>query len=339
MQRERRRFLSILVAGVAGGSSLSSLQSAIAAAGDAFELLKFVVPTQAGTVNDSLARLVAKTLDEKFGQRTVVENMLGAGGVIAAEYVRRSGTEGRTLALLMGNDGIMAIAPAIGPAMGQKLPFAPQTDFVPISLLAEADFLLVTNRSRGPHTLEELIGEAKRRPGQINYASAGIGTAHHLGMELLKRQLGLELVHVAYKGAPAGLTDLVGGRVDVMLTGIAPALVHIKSGRLSVLGISGSQRSPLLPEVQPLGEKVSGFRLTSWFGVFAAAGAAPGATEELGRNLSSVMRSSEVATVLQSQGIMPVGAGANELRARLASDSAKFSSLAIELKDSLSRQK
>lgn len=326
MKLDRRRFLGALVAGTATVSLASGAPNSLAASTGPGDVLKVVVYTQAGTVADLVARLVGKTLDERFGQRTIVENMAGAGGIIAADYVRRSSPDGRTL--LLGNDGVMAIAPAIG----EKLPYDPQRDFLPISLLAEADFILVTNSSKGPHSLDEFIIEARKRPGQINYGSAGFGTAHHLGMELLKRQVGIDVVHVAYKGAPAALGDLISGRIDVALTGIPPAMSHIKAGRLSVLGISGPRRSQLLPDVQPLSDKLPGFRLTSWFGLFAPAGTPPSSIEELGRKIGDVMKAAEVGMALSAQGIVPTGAGGSELRARLVADTEKFSKVAQALK-------
>jgi len=307
-------------------SKLGALNFASAASGGVIRIITY---TQAGTASDLIARLAAKTYDDALHQTIIVENMTGAGGTIAVVYVGRSRPDGKTF--LLGNDSVM-MAPIIAQLTGQNVSYDPQKDFAPIALLAEADYIVVANGSKGPHTLDELISEAKKRPGQLNYGSAGVGSTQHLGMELLKHLAGIDIVHVPYRGIPNALADVAGGRVDVVLTGIAPALSLTRAGQLKVLGISGNRRSPLIPEAQPISEKVPGFTVTSWFGLFAPAGMPERDIEEFGRNVRNGMKSAEVTALLSAQGIIPVDAGSSELRALLATDTERFSSIVQQLK-------
>ena len=232
--------------------------------------IRYIVPQAAGGSSDTLARIVTQKLSENLGQQVVVDNRPGATGNIGGELAARAAPDGCTLIQV-------ATSHATNPALQAKMPFDPIRDFAPVTLLSQAPNLWVVHPSLPAHNMRELIALAKSRPGQIDYASAGTGSSQHLAGELLKSLAGIAIVHIAYKGSPPALIDVLGGRVVLMCSTIAPAMPQVKTGKLRALANWGTKPHPSLPDIQPL--KTMGYDMEAylWVGVFTSA-AVPEAT-------------------------------------------------------------
>ncbi len=214
---------------------------------------------------DALARIVAARLAEGWKQQVVVDNRPGAGGIIAARIVANANPDGYTL---------LSVTPAhvAAPSMHSKLPYDTIKDFAGIAAIASTPSVLVVNNASGVKSVSELIALAKSRPGQLNFASAGVGSGTHFGAELFKSRAGIDVVHVPYKGLAEALTDTMTGRVPYFLSPITQALPLIKEGKLLALGVSSQKRVLLLPDVPTIAEAgVPGFKWINWFGFLAPA--------------------------------------------------------------------
>ncbi len=228
--------------------------------------IRFVVPYAPGGSTDTLARTIGVRLPEALGQQVVVDNRAGGNGNIGMEIVARAAPDGYTIVL-----GYIANV-AIGPSLYAKLPFDPVKDFAPVTQLASSPNVLVAHPSVPAKNLKELIALAKAKPGQINFASAGVGSVGHLTGELLNGLAGVKMVHIPYKGSGQAVTDLLGGNVQLMFSGFSSTLAYIKSGRLRPLAVTGANRSAALPEVPTIAEQgFPGVEATAWYGVLAPA--------------------------------------------------------------------
>jgi tripartite-type tricarboxylate transporter receptor subunit TctC len=288
--------------------------------------VRIIVGNTAGSGADIAVRTVAKRLQDVWKQTIVVENRGGAGGLVAAEAVARSDPDGHTLSL--AQEGAITIAPALP----GKLNFDPQKDLAPVALLAETDYVLVAHPGTGFRSLDDLVKSARARPGAYSYASAGVGSLHHLSFELLKVDGNFFFVHIPYRGGPLGLADVVGGQVHAMFIAVSPALGHIQAGRLNALAVGGARRSPLLPGVPTLSETYAGARVTSWFSLFAPAQTPAAVVEKINRDANDALRTAEVAETLTKQGIVPVGGTPADLADLVRRDAAKYSQLATRVK-------
>src|SRR3954469_7146471 len=204
--------------------------------------VRVIVSVPAGGTPDVLARAVTPAMSILLGQQLVMDNRGGAGGRIAAETVATAVPDGYTV--FMTSPPCLTIVPHIS-----KVPYDTLKDFVPVSLIATGDMLLLTYPASPITSVKDLIARAHAEPGKLNYGSAGNGTVNHIGMEVFKQKAGIKLTHVPYAGAPQSVIDLIGGRLDVMLNSIPPALPHVKSGKLRALGVAGAKRFAALPEV------------------------------------------------------------------------------------------
>jgi tripartite-type tricarboxylate transporter receptor subunit TctC len=222
-----------------------------------------VAPSSAGGPVDLIARPVSQGLTDALGQQVVVDNRAGAAGLIGAETVATATPDGYTL--LFGFSGPLVIVPHLG----GKMPYNTLRDFAPVSLAAQAPYILLVHPSIPVSSVKELIAFAKANPGKLNFASGGNGTGLHLAGELLKLSAGIDLVHVPYKGAGPGQTALLAHEVDMMFNGLPPALPHIKSGKLKALAVGGAKRSPLLPDMPTVAESGLDFNTTGWYGILA----------------------------------------------------------------------
>src|SRR5882757_3430992 len=214
--------------------------------------IRLVVPYSPGGPVDIVGRLTAQKLTDELKQQVIVDNRAGGGGNIAIEIVARSAPDGYTL--LMGANGTNAINPSLYP----KLAVNPATELVPIGMVASSPMILVVHPSVSAHSVKELVALAKAKPGTISFASSGNGSTAHLSSELFKSMTGINIVHIPYKGAGPALTDLVGGQVQMMFTGISSTLPYVKAGRLKALGVSSEKRVPILPDVPTVNEEVPG---------------------------------------------------------------------------------
>lgn len=258
--------------------------------------IRFVVPYPPGGFTDMLARLLGQKLTQSLGQSVIVENRGGGGSTIGTDLVARASPDGYTL---------LMVAPdfAINESLRGKLPYRAQDDFVPIALAAKSPMVLVVNAASDIQSVEQLIDEAKKHPGRINYASGGNGTGAHLAMELFKTRAGIDMVHVPYKGNGPATTALLAGEASVMFLQVAVAAPHVQAGKLRALALPGAERSKAMPGVRTLSESVlPGFDVTSWFGVVAPAGTPAPIVAKLNAVIDAALEQADVKEALMRQG-------------------------------------
>jgi len=248
--------------------------------------VRVVVGQASGSGSDAVARLIGQFLSERFGQQFVIENRPGAAGNIATEAVVRSPPDGYTLLLV--NTGS-----AVNTTLYDKLNFDFMRDITPITGIATFEFVMEVNPSVPTKTLPEFIAYAKANPGKINMASAGIGSAHHLFGELFKMMAGVEMVHVPYRGSTPALTDLLGGRVQVMFDGTS-SLPHISSGKLRPLAVTTATRSELLPDIPTIGDFVPGYEAHGWIGFGAPKNTPAAVVDRLNNEINSAISDSSI---------------------------------------------
>lgn len=284
--------------------------------------IRLVVPSSPGGGADLSARILAPKLSEALGQQVVVENRPGAGTMIGAEAVARAAPDGYTLLL-----GISTLA--INPAIYRKVPYDALKDFAPISQLVSLPNLLVTHPSLPVATVKELIAFARARPGQIHYASAGVGTNPHFSMELFLSMAGLRMVHVPYKGSGRGIVDVLAGEVPVMMPSILAGIAHVKSRRLRALGVSSARRAGGAPAIPTIAEAgVPGYEAVQWFGVLAPAATPREIVSRLHGEIVRVLHSPEVRERFAADGADPVGSTPEEFAAFLRAETAKWAKVA-----------
>ena len=269
--------------------------------------VRIVVPFAPGGTTDILARVIAPELSKAFGQSFVVDNKGGAGGNIGAEIVAKSPGDGYTL--LMGTVGTHGI----NKSLYGKLPYDPQKDFAPITLVAGVPNVMVMNARRaqelGIATVPDFIRYAKANPGRLNMASSGNGTSIHLAGELFKSRTGVFMTHIPYRGSGPALKDLLGGAVDVMFDNLPSAMPHIKSGGLKAFAVTSGVRSGALPDLPTVAEAgpLPGFEASSWFGLLAPAGTPADVVSRLQQETAKALAQPAVKERLLSQGAIPGG--------------------------------
>ncbi len=223
--------------------------------------VKIIVPYPAGGIPDILGRLVAEQMQEKLGQPAVVENKPGGSTLIGAKFVSSAQPDGYTL--LIPSVSTLSIAPQINPTLGVD----PVKDFTPIALLGATNFYLIVPSSFPAKTMAEWIKEVRSHPGKYTYASAGLGTPHHIFMELLKHKLGLKITHIPYKGSNAAVPDLLANRVNMSFLDGSQALAYIRSGKMRALGTTMAKRTTLIKGIPPIADTVPGFDWSGWIAV------------------------------------------------------------------------
>lgn len=264
--------------------------------------ITLIVPQNAGGTNDIVARIVGQRLGEVLGGTVVVENRVGAGGNIGTQAAAKAGKDGHTL--LMTISSSQAINPAVYKAPG----FDPVKDFAPIALVGAVPNVLVVNPAFPAKSLDEFLKVVKAaKPDTYQYASAGNGTLNHLLGEMLNSTAGLSIQHIPYKGVAPALTDVIGGQVPMAFASLPSVLGYLKSGRLLALGVSSPQRSPALPEVPAIGEKVPGYAGTLWVGLFAPRGVSAEIERKLQDAMGKVLANGETRTALTAQGVELAG--------------------------------
>jgi tripartite-type tricarboxylate transporter receptor subunit TctC len=249
------------------GALLLGAVSAVLAQSYPSRPIRFIVPFAPGGSTDTLARTLSIKLAEALGQQVVVDNRAGGNGNIGTDLVAHAAPGGYTILL-----GYIANL-AIGPSLYAKLPYDPIRDFAPVTLLAVAPNILVVHPSVPAKNFQEFIAYAKANPAKINFASSAVASPGHLSGELLNLAAGIHMQHVPYKGAGQAVVDLVGGQVQMMVSGMSSVMPHIKAGRLRPLAVTGARRSPAVPEVPTIAESgFPKFEATAWYGVLAPAG-------------------------------------------------------------------
>jgi tripartite-type tricarboxylate transporter receptor subunit TctC len=285
--------------------------------------VRLIIPFPPGGSNDVVGRLVAKQLSEQLGQQVVVDNRAGAGGVIGTEVAAGAPADGYTLL-------IISIAHAVNPAL-HTLPYDPIASFTPISILAGGPNVLVVNPELNVKSVRDLLALAKEKPGELNYASAGVGSFQHLGGELFKLMAGVNIVHVPYKGGGPAMQDVIGGTVKIMFSSLIQTTPFIKSGQLRPLGVGGARRSPVLPDVPTVAEAgVPGYVAENWWGIVAPAGTPAPIVETLYKAVQAALKSPELQAEFANEGAATVEMSTAEFGDYMKSESAKWTRVVKE---------
>lgn len=227
--------------------------------------IRLIVPFAPGGPNDVIGRVVAQKLSELLGQTVVVDNRAGAGGAVGTALVGTAAPDGYTI-LISGTSSL-----AINPSLYKTLPYDPLKDFAPVSLVGTAPSLLVMNPSVPVKTVKDLIALARAKPGQINYASGGIGSAPHLAGELLNAMAKIKMVHITYKGGGPSLTAVMAGEAHLFMGGLSAAMPPVKDGRLRGIAVTSPKRSQFIPDVPTIAESLPGYDVVNWYAIFAPA--------------------------------------------------------------------
>ncbi len=314
----RRRVLAAL--------ALASLAApALAAANWPDRPVRWVVPFPPGGAMDVIARTLADEMAQSLGRPFVIENRAGAGGNIGADQVAKARPDGYTMM-------ITSIGMATNPFLYQRLSYDPIKDFAPVSLLAVVPNVLVTNATQpGVKSVQDVLAAARAQPGQLTYASAGVGTSIHLAGELFADMGQVRMQHVPYRGSGPAVADLLGGQVNYMFDSITSAKPHIESGKLRVLGITTAKRSSALPDVPTIAEAgLPGYDLSPWFAVFMPAGTPQPIVAKLSKALTAALAKPAVRTKLASVGAEPIGSSPAELAAHLAAETKRWGKIIRE---------
>jgi tripartite-type tricarboxylate transporter receptor subunit TctC len=278
--------------------------------------VELVVPFSAGSSPDVVARYLGSKLSDRLGQQFVVVNRGGAGGSLAADSVKRAPADGYTVFFMVNSIVTM------NQFIYKQLSYDPATDFVPVSRVAKVPYVLIAHKDFPHKSLNDLISYAKANPGKVNYASAGVGGAGHVIMELMTSLAGVEFTHVPYgKGNP--LLDVIAGQVPLIFQPTTTALEQIKRGTVFGLGITG-ERLPQLPDVPSISEVVPGYAADGWQGVIVRTGTPPAVIETLNREIAAVLALPETAETFARLGIQPSPTGVDEFAALIKSDTSKW---------------
>jgi tripartite-type tricarboxylate transporter receptor subunit TctC len=276
--------------------------------------IRVIVPYTPGTGIDILARLIGQKLSEKFGVAVVVDNRPGASGNIGTEAASKAAPDGYTL---------LATASTLvtNVALLKSVPYDPIKGFTPIGPTAIGNLTLVVNPSVPARSVKELVALAKAKPGELNYASPGSGTPHHLAAELFKLHFGVNMVHVPYKGSAGAVTDLLGGQVQVMFLPVHVALPQVQSGKLRMLASGGAHRSPATPDVPSLAEEgITDIDVDIWYAMLGPPGLAKDQVTLLNKEINAILRDPEVRDSLLKQGLNPLPGTPEDLSRMIATD-------------------
>ena len=281
--------------------------------------VRIIIPSSPGGGTDILARQLSVKLTERWGQQVIIDNRPGAGQMIGISLVAKSPPDGYTL--------VMTATPlALNSALYKKVPYDPIRDFAPVTQVAAMPNLLVTHPTLPARNLRQMIALAKARPGELAYASSGIGTGPHLTMELLNYMAGIKLEHIPYKGTGPALTDTMSGHVQLLMSTLLPPLPHLKTGRLRALGVTSAKRVSSLPDVPTVAEGgIAGYEVVGWYGIAAPAGTPQAIVAKLQTDISAVLLAPEMRDKLAAEGGEAVGSKPEEFGALIKSEIDKWS--------------
>jgi tripartite-type tricarboxylate transporter receptor subunit TctC len=307
----RRHWLAIALLAMAG---VAQAQAPAPASGGE-PPLRLIVPFTPGTGIDLIARTVGPKLAERLKRPVVVDNRVGASGNIGTEAVVRAAPDGNTLLVSVNT---LVMNRSLYPQAG----FDPVRDLTPVGLTSWGQLILVAHPKSGFATAADLVAAAKKAPGRLNYASPGVGTPHHLSMELFKSTAGVFLTHIPYRGTGPAVADMLGGQVDAMFLPIHVALPQVRAGKLVALGIGSDKRHPLLPDVPTLAEaKAGNVNVDMWYGIFAPKGMPAAQVSALNREINDILAGEDVKKAFSGQGMDP-STGTPEAFGRLVAQDA-----------------
>ncbi len=308
------------VLALAASAALPAMRlHAASAAGYPQRPIRMISSFAAGGTTDILARLVARQLLPAAGQPVVVENLPGAGGTIGAAAVARAPADGYTLEV--GGVSTHAMAGALY----KQLPFDPVESFEPVSMLVYATTAIAVPASAPFKDLPSLIAYAKAHPGKVAYSSGGIGSINHLAIASLASTAGIDMLHVPYKGGGPAVTALLQGEAQVFAGGTSLLLPHVRAGKFRLLAVTEEKRARILPDVPTVAETLPGFKVVNWYGVLAPRGLPEAIRDVLWRDIDRIMRQPEVQQQLDSMGLEYPGLTANQFKAALKDDQARWS--------------
>ncbi len=283
--------------------------------------IKIVVPFAAGAAADNAFRAISDRLGTNLGQPLVIDNRPGAGGVLGAQVGARSLPDGYTL--IGASDPPFTINPHL-----QKMPFDPLKDFAPVSLVADLPLVLAVRADLPVENLRDLIKLAKASPGKLTGASSGNGSSGHLALEMLKSMAHIDILHVPYKGIPQAVTDMLGGRTDLVFSSLGPVMPHVKAGKLRLLAISTAARLSTLPDVPTVAESgVPGYDLGVWVGFLYPAGVPQAVIQRVSAEVDAVLRTPETQSRFAELGYVPIGGAPDKLAQRIKRDYDRFGKL------------
>ncbi|MCX7138383.1 MAG: tripartite tricarboxylate transporter substrate binding protein [Proteobacteria bacterium] len=282
--------------------------------------IRMIVTFPAGSGADIVARTAGQKMAESLGQQVVIDNRAGAGGIIGSDLAAKAIPDGYTIVMVSS-------AHTINASVYRKLPYDPEKDFAPITMLASTPYLLVAHPSVPIKTVADLIALAKAKPGQINYASGGIGVGSHLAGELFKTMTGVDIVNVPYKGAPQATADVVGGQVQLSLSTMPTALPLVRAGKLRAIAVTSLQRVPATPEFATIAETVPGFDVRTWQGLLAPKGTPPAIIAKLREHAVKALEARDVNERLSVQGYQTVGNTPQEFTQIVKSEIARWKSV------------
>lgn len=288
------------------------------------KVVRVVVPFAAGSVTDVLTRLIAQKLSERLGQSFIVENKPGAGGNLGAELVAKSASDGYTLLMATGNH-------TINMALYRNLAYDTMRNFAPVVFCASAPTILAVHPAVPVKTVGELLALSKARPGELNFGSAGSGSAQHLGAELFKSMARVDMVHVPFNGAAPAVTGILAGQVDVQFIAMPLALPHVKTGKLRALAVTSSMRSPIAAELPTVGESgVPGFELSVWYGLLAPAGTPNEVIKLLNQEITRILLMADVQDRFAGLGADIKPGSPDQFRSFIKEDIAKWAKVVKE---------
>jgi tripartite-type tricarboxylate transporter receptor subunit TctC len=314
----RPRSLSVMAAGL-----LLTLTTAIAAQDYPTKPVRLIVPFPPGGANDIVARAIATPLSERLGKQVIVDNRGGAAAVLGTEIAANAPKDGHTLL-------ITSLTHTINPSL-YKLPYDPINGFAPIAMVATGPIVVVVHPELPARSIQEFVALAKARPGQLQYASAGVGTITHLAAELFKLAAGVDLLHVPFRGGGPAIIDVAGGHTKIMFSNLLTAMPHIRSGKLRTLGAGSATRASALPDVPTVTEAgVPGYEAINWWGIMAPAGTPAAIVERLHKEIGIVQGSPDVQKQFAAEGAEVVRMSSPEFGAFMVRETSKWARVVKE---------
>jgi tripartite-type tricarboxylate transporter receptor subunit TctC len=284
--------------------------------------IRLIVPFPAGSSSDVVSRLLLQKLGEKLGQQIVVENKPGASGTLGVDAVAKADPDGYTMGLITGSTH------AVSPALGTKLPYDPIKDFLPVSMIGAAPYVLVVSPKVEAKSVKEFVALAKSKPGKLNYGSAGLTSLANLASAQFASQMGIELTHVPYKSSAQSVIDIIAGRLDMQFATIAPVQPNIASGQIFALATTGKKRSSVLPQVPTMIEAgVPGYDVTLWMAFVMPTGTSNVIVARLNKEMTAILESPDTTTQMRQRGFEPDPGPPGDVTARIKSETETWRAL------------
>jgi tripartite-type tricarboxylate transporter receptor subunit TctC len=286
--------------------------------------IRFIVPLTPGSGADIAGRIIAKHLGDALKQPVVVENRPGAGGIIGTQAMLGNDADGYTLM-------VQSASHAANPSIYKSLPYDPLKDIVDVAMIGSTPYVMIAAKGGKWPTLQALIDDAKKNPGHIPFASAGVGTSTHLAAEYVLQTAGIKMLHIPYKGSPEAIQDTIGGRTAFYMAPLDAAIGHLKEGRITPFGVSTAKRAEVAPDVPTLAEQgLKNYNLALWFGVWGKAGTPPAVLQKLNTEINAVLNGKDVREQFSKIGIAPVPMKTDEFAKFVREQMATFRKIATD---------